>query len=104
MSDEGPQEPPRGRRARGSVDPGPDYPADQPRRDYPPPHYPEMVPGQRRRVAPDGSRGSQDYPAPPGNRGRLAGDPPPGAGRGSAPAAGPAPGYGPPPAAGGAPG
>ena len=69
MTDESPQEPPRGRRARGSVDPGPDYPGDLPRRAYPQPQYPDMVPGPRRQGTPAGG-----YPAPPGGRGRLAED------------------------------
>ena len=41
MSDQGPQEPPRGRRARGSVDPGAAHPGEQARGGYPPPQYPE---------------------------------------------------------------
>ncbi len=73
MTDEGPQEPPRGRRARGSVDPGPEYPGDLPRRPYPPPQYPETVPGQRRPGGAPGDTGTaaQDYPAPPGTPGQA---------------------------------
>ncbi len=94
MTDQGPQEPPRGRRARGSVDPGPEYPGDRPRRAYPPSQYPEIVPGQRRRAAPGDSQAAQDYPGPPGNRGRLAGDASSGHGR-AAPPGESAAGYGP---------
>ena len=94
MTDEGPQQPPRGRRARGSVDPGSDYPGDLPRRAYPPPQYPESVPGQRSRAAPGDPQAAQDYPAPPGTRGRLAGDAAPGHGRAGPPGESAA-GYGP---------
>src|SRR5450755_1714433 len=86
MTDEGPQEPPRGRRARSSVDPGPEYPGDLPRRPYPPPQYPEIVPGQRRRAAPGDAQAAQDYPAPPSSRGRLAEDTASGNGRAAPPA------------------
>ena len=94
MTDQGPQEPRRGRRARGSVDPGPEYPGHRPRRAYPPSQYPETVPGQRRRAAPGDSQAAQDYPGPPGNRGRLAGDASSGHGR-AAPPGESAVGYGP---------
>ena len=70
MTDEGPQKPPRGRRARGSADPGPDYPGDLPRRAYPPPQYPEVGPGQRRRATPGDPQAARDYPAPPGEAAR----------------------------------
>ena len=94
MTDEGPQKPPRGRRARGSADPGPDYAGDLPRRTYPSPQYPEIVPGQRRRAGPGDSQAAQDYPAPPGNRGRLAEDAASGHGRAAPPGESPV-GYGP---------
>ena len=71
MTDEGPQRPPRGRRARGSADPGPDYPGDLPRSAYPPPQYPEVVPGQRRRATPGIRR------RPGTTRPRLEPSPPP---------------------------
>ena len=93
MSDQGPQDPPRGRRARGSVDPGPAYAGEQARGGYPPPQYPEMVPGQRGHPAPESSRAFREYPAPPGSQGRPAGDPGRDSG-GPAPAARPAPGHG----------
>ena len=93
MTDEGPQEPPRGRRARGSVDPGPGYPGDLPRRAYPPPQYPGEMPGQRGRAVPGDSQAAPGYPAPPGGRGRLA-DAAPGLGRAAAPGES-AVGYGP---------
>ena len=70
MTDEGPQRPPRGRRARGSADPGPDYPGDLPRSAYPPPQYPEVGPGQRRRATPGDPQAARDYPAPPGEAAR----------------------------------
>ena len=94
MTDESPQQPPRGRRARGSVDPGPEYPGDLPRRAYPPSQYPEKVPGQRWRPVPGDPQAAQGYPAPPGTRGRLAGDAAPGQGRAGPPGE-PAVGYGP---------
>ena len=94
MTDQSPQEPPRGRRARGSADPGPEYPGDLPRPPYPPPQYPGTVPGGRRRQAPGDSWAVQDYPAPPGRPGRLAGDAASGAGGTALPAEA-AVGYGP---------
>jgi hypothetical protein len=87
MTDEGPQQPPRGRRARGSVDPGPGYPGDLPRYPYPSSQYPEIVPGQRRRAAAGDSQAAEDYPGPPGSRGRLAGDASGGNGRAAPPGA-----------------
>ena len=63
MTHQGPQQPRRGRRARGSVHPGPEYPGDLPRRAYPPSQYPETVPGQRRRAAP-GFAGRPGLPGP----------------------------------------
>jgi hypothetical protein len=98
MSDQGPQQPSRGRRGRGSVDPGPAYPDDQPRREYPP-QYPDLVPGQRSQAAPEGSRGFREYPAPPGTGGSVVGDPAHGAGP-AAPTAGKPRGYGPRPVPG----
>ena len=94
MTDESPQQPPRGRRARGSVDPGPEYPGDLSGRAYPQSQYPEKVPGQRRRAVPGDPQAAQDYPAPPGSRGRLAGDAAPGHGRAGPPGESAA-GYGP---------
>ncbi len=94
MTDEGPQGPPRGRRARGSADPEPGYPGDLPRRAYPSPQYPEAAPGRRRRAAPGDRQAAPGYPAPPGHRGRLAGDAAPGHGR-AAPPGEPAAGYDP---------
>jgi hypothetical protein len=94
MTDESPQQPPRGRRARGSVDPGPEYPGDLPGRAYPPSQYPDPVPGQRRRPVPGDPQAARGYPAPPGTRGRLAGDAAPGQGRAGPPGES-AVGYGP---------
>ena len=94
MTDEGPQGPPRGRRARGSADPEPGYPGDLPRRAYPSPQYPEAAPGRRRRAAPGDRQAAPGYPAPPGHRGRLAGDAAPSHGR-AAPPGEPAVGYDP---------
>ena len=62
MSDQGPQYPPRGRRARGSVDPGSAAPRDQLARGYPPSRYPEMVPGQRSQATPESPRGFRVVP------------------------------------------
>ena len=99
MSDQGPQHPPRGRRARGSVDPGSAARGDQPGHGYPPPQYPEMVPGQRTQATPESSRGFREYPAPPGSGGTPSGDSARGTGW-SAPPAGPASGNGPRPSPG----